>query len=118
MRRLLITVAVLLSGVSQSLAQPSATPPPASSPALFDALKDDDLGAMKRLLKNGASPVSRDAYGHGILQIAAQNGNIDAMKLLLAAGADIDAPDRLQMPPLQYAVSFNQAARAEGVFQE
>jgi len=113
-RRLLVAVAVLLSASCPILAQPSAAP----SQALFDALKDDDLGAMKRLLKNGASPASRDAYGHGILQIAAQNGNIDAMKLLLAAGADIDAPDRLQMPPLQYAVSFNQAARAEGVFQE
>jgi len=101
MQRLFLML-VLVGGSASVCAQPVA-----SSAELFDALKAHDVGAMKRLLKNGASPESRDTDGHGILQIAAQNGDIDAMKVLLAAGADIDAPDRHQLPPLQYAVNFS-----------
>jgi ankyrin repeat protein len=83
------------------------------SAALFDALKSHDLGELKSALKHGASPASRDSYGHGIFNIAAQNGDIEAMKVLLDAGADIDGPDKLEMPPIIYAVNMMRVESVE-----
>ena len=92
-------------------------PAPDSFPALFAALRNHDTKTLKSLLASGVSPSVRDATGHGALNLAAQNGDIDSIAALLDAGADINAADRFG-PPLDSAVSFNQAAAVSDLLDQ
>jgi ankyrin repeat protein len=89
-------------------AQPDQDP----AAALFAALKDHDTRTLKSLLAKGVSPSLRDATGHAALGIAAQNGDLDAVRILLTAGADINDADHFG-PPIWYAVTFNQLGTVE-----
>lgn len=59
---------------------------------------DDDPAILRRLLQAGADPRDCDA-----LHLAARMGRLEAIDLLLAAGADPDATDRLGRRPLDVA---------------
>jgi ankyrin repeat protein len=100
MRSLHIALLALL------LTTASAQPAPDSTAPVFAALKDHDNKTLKSLLAHGASPTACDPYGHGPINIAAQNGDIDAIQILLAAGAGIDNADNFGTP-LHYAAMFD-----------
>jgi ankyrin repeat protein len=91
------------------LASPGLRAQPMQDPstALFAALKDHDTRTLRWLLAKGVSPSLQDSSGHAVLGIAAQNGDLDAVRILLAAGAGINDADHFG-PPIWYAVTFNQ----------
>ena len=66
------------------------------------AAKDDDTVGLERLLKCPRSPNTRGRHGETPLHHAAECGHVDAMRLLLEAGAEIDTCDE-EMAPLHMA---------------
>ncbi len=87
----------------------------AGHPDLFDHLTDVDhsaiseaaasgpAAALRLMLELGFSPRAR-SFGEEPLHAAAYHGNAEAVRLLLAAGADVDArDDRFDGTPLAFA---------------
>jgi len=75
------------------------------------------------LLKFGADPVATDPNGRGIVHRIAANANVsrtapetlEALRIAVAGGAQIDAMDRLGNTPLMSAVRWGQPALVEEV---
>lgn len=61
--------------------------------ALADAVRRNDLGALGRLLAEGAALETRDARGYAPLMLAAYSGSVEAFDYLLARGADPNSQD-------------------------
>lgn len=69
---------------------------PATSPAtdeLWEAARQGDLARITRVLDQGANVDAATRYGVTALTFAAGNGHLDAVKLLIARGADINFQD-------------------------
>jgi ankyrin repeat protein len=60
----------------------------ADAARLFDAIRRDDVSAVKSMLQAGADPNSRDASGSSALMHAALHAGPECMNVLLGAGAD------------------------------
>lgn len=58
---------------------------------LFDAAARGDAAQIKRLLEKGEKPDIRDSYGRTPLHVAAYRSHHEAMKALVAAGANPNA---------------------------
>ena len=69
--------------------------PAGATPALLAAAgsEEDDAAGVQLLLKHKAKVDARDAHGRSALHEAALAGNDDALRALLAAGADVHARD-------------------------
>ena len=81
---------------------------------LFEAAKQGDAGAVRAALAEGALPDVRDEEGRTPLHRAAEGGHVEAIQLLLDAGADANAEDReYGSRPLYYAVSGGHAPAAK-----
>ena len=78
------------------------------------AVQNDRVENLKLLLKRGAD-LKATFYGVGAtaLHVAAQQGSVEASKVLLDAGIKIDARDQYQMTPLISAVTAGQRGVAE-----
>lgn len=74
-----------------SLKAVGTRPPKALQDAIFDAARNDDLAAMKQLIANGADINDGGELGVPVLKIAVARNNVEMTKLLLDAGATIDA---------------------------
>ncbi|HUN98464.1 MAG TPA: ankyrin repeat domain-containing protein [Bradyrhizobium sp.] len=61
------------------------------SARFYDAIRANDLTGLRSLLQQSAGVNTRDARGETPLQYAAVVGSLDAMKLLIDAGADVNA---------------------------
>jgi len=81
--------------------------------ALYDAIFDNQLETIRSLIKKGAD-VNAVAVNTGIapLHWAVQLNRIDAISILLEAGADIDARDRDYETPLHSACRYADPGRA------
>lgn len=77
---------------------------------LTEALHDKNLPAFKMLLKAGASPNKKCSFGAGgaPLHFAVSNELLEAVKLLIAAGANLEARDCNKATPLIYAARHGQ----------
>ena len=64
---------------------------------------ENDLVALEKLLHSPQNPNVTDEQGKTPLHYAAQNGHGEAVKLLIEACAEKDAPDRELMTPLSWA---------------
>lgn len=60
---------------------------------LHFAAQDGDLAEVRRLLDDGYQHSEFDDLGKTPLHYAAERGHVDVMKVLLAAGADVNAND-------------------------
>ena len=87
---------------------------PSSSTNLVNAVRFGETAAVELLLKFGRPPESADS-GETTLMTAASLGHLDIVKLLVAAGADIDrsADDKGEWTPSQYAISGGHKEVAE-----
>jgi len=71
---------------------------------LFDAVIANNVKVVRELLEKGVDPNSvEDADGVTLLHFAAQHNAIDSAKLLLAAGAKVDAETVEGITPLDVA---------------
>jgi ankyrin repeat protein len=61
------------------------------SDGLLDAIRRNDTASIRRELARGASPGTKDAEGVPALMLAALFADVEAMKALLDAGADVNA---------------------------
>jgi hypothetical protein len=61
---------------------------------LLDASARGDTARMKELLSDGEKPDKRDSYGRTALHVSAYAGRQEAMRILAAAGADLNALEK------------------------
>lgn len=76
--------------------------------ALIDAAGRGDASAVQRLLRDGASVTARDGQGRTALLAAthaAPGVGTEAARLLIAAGSDVNAKDRIEDSPYLYAAA-------------
>jgi len=62
---------------------------------------------LKSIIQNTPTAVSTKVQGKGLIHIAAANGDVDMLKILIAASADLQAKDRWGLSPLGYALIKN-----------
>src|SRR6476646_4362265 len=65
---------------------------------LLDAADRGDLPAVQALLLQGADPNARDCEGDTVLATAAYHGHVEIARILLAAGADVNASKSGETP--------------------
>jgi ankyrin repeat protein len=87
---------VLLAGITASAQGQSA------SERFYQAVRNDDLTALRALLKT-SGPDTKDSLGHTPLMIAAAFGSVDSVQLLIAAGADVKAVSNSGVTALHWA---------------
>lgn len=84
---------------------------------LVEALLAGDRAAVERLLERGASPDARVSEGEHrdktVLMLAAQQGDVALVDLLLAAGADVDGANDRGGNALMFAATQGHAAVVE-----
>src|SRR5271170_6304044 len=83
-----------------------------SDARLATAVKNGDKALVQSLLKQGvpAQVNVRDAEGMSALNWAAYSDDLDTVKRLLAAGADVNTANRGGGTPLHQACNFSDAA--------
>lgn len=86
-------------GAGKPLENPSAM-------NLLKAVKENDAGAVRRLLSQGADPDLRDELDTPALVIAASLAHEEILRLLLAKGADPDLQNRVGQSALARAALF------------
>lgn len=82
-------------------------------PALMDAVLSDDLAEVQACLTRGADANGVGRQGRTGLHVAATFGNHAIARLLIAAGADVDARDDGRWTPLHFAARAQDVALAE-----
>lgn len=91
----------------------SQTPPEWRSHQLYLALSwaaiANQTATMRALVDHGADVNATYYRGHRILSQAAQEGSLDAVRLLLTLGADVTARDPWGMTALDYARRYKKA---------
>ena len=80
-------------------------PPPAFGEFL-QALWQEDLARVEKMLQAGIDPNAQTSIGNRPLLIAAKKGNPPLMQALIAHGAKVDAPDRNGLTALMAAASM------------
>src|SRR5690349_18442929 len=71
--------------------------------ALITAAGKGDLPGVERLLREGAGVAARDSRGRTALLAATHANQVAAARMLIAAGADVNAKDDMQDSPFLYA---------------
>ncbi|OPB37564.1 hypothetical protein A0O28_0044760 [Trichoderma guizhouense] len=82
--------AMSASGPHNAFASPKLNDPQIGG-ILFQSVKRGDTAATERLLQSGVDLEIKDTFGHTPLWVAAQNKQLDLMKLLLRYGASQEA---------------------------
>src|SRR5574340_1210485 len=96
-RRLTSALCLCALAVLPALAQDS-------SEKFYQAIRNNDLSSLRSLLK-GADVNTRDTHETTPLMYAAAYGSLDAMKLLLDAGADVNARNAFNATALLWCVT-------------
>jgi ankyrin repeat protein len=86
---LLRAIAPFLFGVGHA-ANSSLPPGAIEAPAIVYWSSLGRVETVRKLLAEKANPSSTDSDGWSALQAAAENGHIEIVKLLIAAGADLN----------------------------
>lgn len=96
---------IAIPGISCAMA---ADRPTGADAALIEAAGRGDAPAVRHLLGEGASVAARDGQGRTALLAAthaAPGVGTEAARLLIAAGADVNAKDRIEDSPYLYAAA-------------
>ena len=90
-------------------------PPPAvrASQKFLNACSTGDVQKVAEFLDGGADPNSRDRYGLTVLIWTGRKGRIEAAKLLLARGAELEAVDVRGRTALCHAACYKRDAYIE-----
>jgi len=80
---------------------------------LDEASLEAQVSVLEAALVDGIDVNAAGASGQTLLHWAARHGNLDALGLLLGAGADVARLDRLGCTPLQVALDSGQQAAAD-----
>ena len=78
---------------------------------LLQAIRNNDLAALKARLAKGAGVDARDRRGSTLLMHAAALGSPEAVKLLLGNGADVNAKNDLEATALILGAGNPEKAR-------
>jgi ankyrin repeat protein len=76
-----------------------------SQDGLFQAIRNNDIAALKAQLAKGAGVDSRDKRGNTPLMQAATFGSVEALKLLLNSGADVNTRNQFENTALILAAT-------------
>lgn len=74
---------------------------------LMIAAKNNDISAIRQLMKSGSDVNAKDTAGESPLVYAINAGHLSAAELLIKSGADIHSRNRRGMTPLMAAVIHN-----------
>lgn len=66
---------------------------------LLDAAATGDVATIQSLLKDGVTADTRNDHRQTALLVATHNNQIEAAKVLIDAGADVNAKDMIQDSP-------------------
>src|SRR3712207_6682714 len=77
----------------------------------YQAIRQDDLQRLQSLLDGGAAVDLRDTRGNTPLMHAAAIGSIQTMRLLLKAGADVNAKSGLDATALVWCAADAEKAK-------
>lgn len=114
----------MLQALAEASPSHAAAPRPDLSPeevaaareALWQAAARGDVGTLEELLQSGAvGPCDADSDGDAGLHWAAMKGQVEAIRVLLAAGAAVGQPNAVGRTPLLWAAGSGQVRR--GVVQ-
>ncbi len=86
----LVAALTLVAGAAAGASDTKALDPDGTTP-LHWAVRSDDLGEVRRLLREGANAKATNRYGVTPLSLAAEVGDPALIDVLLAAGADARA---------------------------
>jgi tetratricopeptide (TPR) repeat protein len=87
----------------------------AANEKLLKSAREDKTGFITAALDHGADVNARDENGRTALMIAAINGHLDVVRLLIGRGADINAKDNSSAAALAYSVNAWGASNPEVV---
>src|SRR5258708_1306643 len=85
--------------------------------ALVDAARRDDTAAIRALLRDRPDVNAPDVDGTTALQWAAERDNVDAVDLLVGAGADVKIANRYGVTPLLVACTNGKGAIIDKLLQ-
>ena len=74
------------------------------SDSFYQAIRNDNVGALRAMLAKGAAIDAKDRRGTTPLMYAAAFGSLEAMKVLLEKGADVNAKNAFDATALMWAV--------------
>jgi ankyrin repeat protein len=77
----------------------------------YNAIRSDDMGAVQQMLKSGAGANSKDKSGTTPLMYAAAVGSARMMRVLIAAGADVNAKNNGESTALLWATGNAEKVR-------
>jgi hypothetical protein len=91
-----------------------AQSPPSKEDALLAAIRKADAAAVKQLIAEGANVNHKFRYDRMALSFACDRGNIDIVKMLIDAGADVNAKDSFySATALDWALNKNNVGIAK-----
>lgn len=82
-----------------------------SGSALFQAIRNGESGAVRKLLKNGADIHAHNEAGDVPLMAAAMNSDLRMVEILLQAGAEVNETNKAGATALMRAATFADKAR-------
>jgi ankyrin repeat protein len=83
---------------------------PESTDRFYECIRKNDLGMLQGLIKTDGVK-QKDKHGSTPLHQAAANGSTEAMRQLIAAGAEIDAVNDFGATPLMWAITEPEKVR-------
>ena len=81
--------------------------------AMVEAIERGDAATVEALLAVGVAPDARDSSARPMLALAVRLGRAEILQVLVDAGANIDAPDRISFTALFEASLAGQLATLE-----
>lgn len=98
LRKLMVIAVALAAGAAGSRAEDNAA-------RLYSAIRANDLAGLQALLDQGVSANTPDNRRVTPLMAAAEVGSVDAMNLLIARGAEVNAQNAAGSTALMWAVT-------------